>query len=191
MIRFFSTLITLGTLGYGAWWLNDTQPQLQLKQRVLSQVSFGNVDAFEMRFAPHQIAAKERLKLVKQEEEGYSAPQLRFYPYLLMRIKFTTEQGATKEGVILWDRVKGEMVLDTKHWITTHGFADCIDAKASAHEYTLLATIEKHRGQADHATLTEALALERKQADLWIERCRQKKLIVKREETYRIHLEKP
>ncbi|MEM7175396.1 MAG: hypothetical protein AAF443_05690 [Chlamydiota bacterium] len=184
MLRLLSTLITIGTLGYGAWWLNDAQPQL--KQVVLSRLNFGKFETFEATFTPKQIAAKKRLAVPKESESS-----VKLHPYLLMRVKFTSRAAETEEGVILWDLIKGEMVLNTKHWETTHGFADCIDAKARAHEYTIIHTIAESDGNADHESLVTALNLDSSLADIWVERCQQKKLIVKQEDGYRIHLHNP
>lgn len=189
MFRFLSTLITVGTLGYGAWWINDTQPHL--KDRVLGQIHFGSIDTFEPRFTSKQIITKERLSLPKEEDPSTLAPMLEFHPYLLMRVKFVNQARETEEGVILWDLNEGEMVLNTKHWETTHFFADCINARASAHEYTIINAIASNNGRADRQTLTKALNLDPSLTAMWIERCRQKKLIVKHEDGYRIHLQSP
>jgi hypothetical protein len=83
------------------------------------------------------------------------------------------------------------MVTNTKYWETTHGFADCINAHAHPQEYKIIHAIVSSQGKANHHTLVAALETEKRFADLWIERCRKKKLITKQGEEYRIHLQNP
>ncbi|MCB1082580.1 MAG: hypothetical protein KDK63_05490, partial [Chlamydiia bacterium] len=121
----------------------------------------------------------------------YTSPSLRFHPYLLMEVKFTTPSQQTEEGIILWDLIDGEMVLDTRTWEKTHGFADCINAGADKYEYKILTTIAENGGKADRQKLMTALSIESHLFETWIERARKKRLIVQSGNDYRIHLQKP
>ena len=189
MFRLLSTLITVGTLGYGAWWLHDTQPHL--KDVLLKNLPTSSAMAFEARFTPKQIAQKEKLSLPKDTGLGNFAPLVQLYPYLLMNVKFINNKKETEEGVLLWDLLCGEMVLSTRFWETTHGFADCMNAKASAYEYTLIKTILEQNGKADQQTLINCLPIDPQLARTWIKRCCQKKLIIQQNASYRVHLQNP
>ena len=188
-MRFLSTLITLGALGYGVYWINNNQPEL--KHKALEMINTGTVHALEACFTAKQIMEKERIALIKDSEHRYSEPSLKFHPYLLMEVKFTNKNFKTEEGIILWDLIDGEMVIDTRTWDKTHGFADCITTNADRHEYKILRTIAQNKGKADRQTLMNALNLEHNLIDAWIDRAYKKKLIVQQGNDYRIHLHDP
>jgi len=188
-MRFLSTLIVLGGLGYGAYYINNTQPEL--KHKALEMINTGTFHTFEARFTARQIMEKERLTLLQGAEHRYSEPTLRFHPYLLMEVKFTNPRFQTEEGIILWDLIDGEMVLDTNTWEKTHGFADCINAKADRYEHKILTTINENGGKADRQTLMSSLNMETHLVEAWIDRARKKKLVVQHGNHYRIHLHDP
>ncbi|MDJ0651729.1 MAG: hypothetical protein QNJ27_01790 [Simkaniaceae bacterium] len=188
-MRFLTTLIVLGGMGYGIYWLNNTQPEL--KHQAIAMINTSTCHALEARYTAAQIMEKERSTLLKDSDHRYSSPLLRFHPYLLMEVKFTTADDQTEEGMILWDLVDGEMVLDTKSWDKTHGFADCIHANADEHDYKILTTIAKNGGKADHQSLMSSLNMETHLFEKWVDRARKKKLIVQHGNDYRIHLRRP
>ena len=188
-MKFLSTLIIFGGLGYGAYWLNNNHPEV--KNKAIEMVNTGTFHTLEARFTAQQIMAKESLTLLKGTEHRYTAPSLRFNPYLLMQVKFTNSKSQTEEGIILWDLIDGEMVLDTRSWNKTHGFADCINMGADRYEYKILSTIQANGGKADREVLIKALNLETQLFEAWIDRARKKKLIVQNGNNYRIHLHKP
>lgn len=188
-MRFLTTLIVLGGLGYGVYWLNNTQPEL--KHQAIEMINTGTFHTLEARFTSAQIMEKERLALLKDSDHRYSSPTLRFHPYLLMEVKFTTPSDQTEEGIILWDLIDGEMVLDTKSWDKTHGFADCINTGADKYEYKILATIAKNGGKADRQSLMSSLNVETHIFEKWVDRAQKKKLIVQHGNDYRIHLHHP
>lgn len=188
-MRFLSTLIVLGALGYGAYYLNNKQPEL--KHKAIGMINTRTFHTLEARFTARQIMEKERLTLLKNSEHHYSEPSLRYHPYLLMEVKFTNPNFQTEEGIILWDLIDGEMVLDTQSWGKTHGFSDCINAGASQHEYKILATIAENGGKADKQSLMSSLNMETHLFEAWIDRARRKKLVVQHGNYYRVHLHDP
>ena len=188
-MRFLSTLLFLGALGYGAYYLNNSQPELKLK--ALEMLNTSTFQTLESRYTAKQIMERERLNLLKEADYRFSEPSMRYHPYLLMEVKFTNSEFQTEEGIVLWDLIDGEMVLDTLSWSKTHGFADCINAGADRHEYKILATIDSNGGSADRQKLMQALNMEPQLLDAWIERARKKKLLVEQEGQCRIHLHSP
>lgn len=188
-MRFLSTLIVLGALGYGAYYVNNSQPEL--KHKAIEMINTGTFHTLEARFTARQIMENERLTLLKDTEHRYSEPSLRFHPYLLMEVKFTNPSFQTEEGIILWDLIDGEMVLDTRSWEKTHGFADCINAGADRYEYKILSTIAENGGKADRQSLMTSLNMETHLFEAWIDRARKKKLVVQHGNHYRVHLHDP
>jgi hypothetical protein len=185
-MRFLSTLIILICIGYGVYWINNNQPEL--KHKALEMIYTRNLSILEARFTANQIIQNEEFF---NESEPIKEPILRYHPYVLMEVKFTSQDAKTEEGVILWDQVDGEMITDTRTWDKTHGFSDCMNANADRYEYQILKTIAKNKGKATRQSLQNALNLDPHLLEAWIERTYKKKLIIHQGEFFRIHLHNP
>lgn len=188
-MRIVFTLICLCAACYGLWWLSSTQPEV--KSKVEEILNTGSFNTLEIRYTASQIMDANRKHLLKDNRHRYLEPSMKFYPYLLLEVKYTISDKKTKEGVILWDLIDGEMVTDTKQWEKTHGFSDCINANADLHEFKIINTLAYKGGSADREALIKTLHVENDVLDAWIESCRRKKLIVQTGNRYRLHLENP
>lgn len=188
-MRIISTLVTLALLGYGVFWLNQTRPEL--KYKALEFVNTGSFHTLEVRYTAEQIMSAHKNALLKDDQHSYLDPALKFHPYLLMEVKFTHPNNSTGEGVILWDLMDGEMVINEKQWEKSHGFADCINANTERYEFKVINLLAQRGGSLDREGLIRALHIEDDILDSWIDSCRKKKLIVQSGNDYRLHLEKP
>lgn len=188
-MRILFTLISLSSLGYGLWWFISTKPEM--KNKVEEILHTGSFHTLEVRYTANQIMDAHRKKLLKDNRHKYLEPSLKFYPYLLLEVKYSISEKKTKEGVILWDLTDGEMVIDTKHWEKTHGFGDCIKANTDRHEFRIINTLAHQGGSADREDLSKTLHVDNDVLDTWIESCRRKQLIVQTGNRYRLHLENP
>ncbi len=188
-MRFILGLIALGLSGYSLWWMSETRPDV--KNTVEELLNTGTFHTLEIRYTANQIMESHRKDLLKDNRHKYLEPSLKFYPYLLMEVKYVVSDHKTKEGVILWDLTDGEMVLDTKQWEKTHGFGDCINANTDRHEFKVINTLASKGGSSDRDGLSKALHVDNDVLDAWVESCRRKKLIVQTGNRYRLHLEDP
>ncbi len=188
-MRFLFSLFTLAAACYGLWYLTDTKPQL--KNKVEELLNTGSFNTLEMRYSANQIMDANRKQLLKDNRHRYLEPSMKFYPYLLLEVKYAISEKKTREGVILWDLIDGEMVIDTKQWEKTHGFGDCINANTDLHEFRIINTLAYKGGTADREALSKTLHVDNEVLDSWIESCRRKKLIVQTGNRYRLHLENP
>lgn len=188
-MRILFTLITLGAACYGLWWLSGTKPEVKTKIEEL--LNTGSFNTLEVRYTASQIMATQRKRLLKDNRHKFLEPSVKFFPYVLMEVKYTVSDKKTKEGVILWDLNDGEMVIETKQWSKTHGLGACISANADRHEYRVIHTLVSKGGSADRETLIKALHVDSEVFDSWIESCRRKQLIVQSGNRYRLHIEKP
>lgn len=188
-MRFLMALLTLGSACYGLWWVSETRPDV--KTKVEEILNTGSLNTLEVRYSAAQIMEANRKSLLKDNRHKYLEPSMKFYPYLLMEVKYTVSDKKTKEGVMLWDLSDGEMVVDTKSWVKTHGFGDCIIANTDRHEFRIINILASKGGAADRNALSKTLRVENEVLDAWIESCRRKKLIVQTGNRYRLHLEKP
>lgn len=188
-MRILFTLLTLAGLCYGLFVLSDTQPQVATK--IHDILNTGSFNTLEVRYSAAQIMDAQRKKLLKDNRHRYLEPSMKFYPYLLMEVKYVLSDRKTKEGIILWDMTDGEMVINTKKWEKTHGFSDCITANIDRHEFKVISSLATKGGSADRETLSKMLHVENEILDAWVEACRKKRLIVQTGNRYRLHLEKP
>jgi hypothetical protein len=188
-MRILMALISLGLAGYGMWWIGSTRPEIRSK--VGEILNTGTFHTLEIRYTANQIMETCRKDLLKDNRHKYLEPSLKLYPYLLLEVKYLLSDDKTKEGVMLWDMVDGEMVIDTKQWEKTHGFRDCINASTDRHEFKVINALAKKGGVSDRETLSKSLHVDSDILDMWINSCRRKKLIVQIGNRYRLHLESP
>lgn len=188
-MRILSTLITIAITGYGFWWISTHHPEM--KTKIENILDSGQFHTLELNYSANQIMETHRKRLLKDSRHKYLEPELRFHPYVLMEVKYTTEDNETREGVMLWDLLDGEIVTNTKEWEKTHGFGDCINADAQAHEFKILNVLARKGGAIDREGLSNTLHLDNEILDAWIDSCRRKKLIVQSGNQYRLHLQNP
>src|SRR5262245_44677268 len=125
-MRAIYTIILLGFLAVGSWWLWENNAVVR---GLFSEYVDGNhFLTLEARYTPDQIMEQHRYELLSDNEHTFKEPSLKFYPYILMEVKYSLADKKTREGVILWGMEDGEMVINTETWDTTHGFDDLITA---------------------------------------------------------------
>ena len=188
-MRILFSLLCLAAACYGIWRFSSTKPEV--KSKVEEILNTGSFNTLEIRYTANQIMDAHRKDLLKGNRHRYLEPSMKFYPYLLLEVKYTVSDRKTREGVILWDLIDGEMVIDTKQWEKTHGFADCINANTDPHEFKVINTLAYKGGSADREALIKTLHVDNDVLDAWIESCRRKKLIVQAGNRFRLHLENP
>ncbi len=188
-MRILSAIFLIISLGCGFYWVSTNRPEL--KMRVEEFIDGGQLHTLEIKYSAKQIMETHRKELLKDNRHTYLEPTLKFYPYLLLEVKYNLSDDKTREGIILWDMLDGEMVIDTKNWEKTHGFGDCINANTQKHEFKIINILAKKGGSIDREGLTKALNVENEVLDSWIDTCRKKKLIVQNGNRYRLHLQNP
>ncbi len=188
-MRILSTLISFGLLGYGVHWVNLKHPDY--KYKALEVINSGNFHTLEARYSSKQIMDFNRKQLLKDDNHKYLPSIEKFSPYLLMEVKYSQSDQQTQEGLILWDLLDGEMVINTNHWEKTHGFSDCINANVEKHEFKVINAIAERGGIIDRDSLVRSLQIENDLLANWIDRCRRKKLVVQTGNHFRLHLQNP
>ena len=188
-MRFLSVLITLAALAYGGYWVNLHHPEL--KGKALDWMNNGTFHTLEARFTAQQIMEANQRALLKDNRHKFLEPTMKFSPYLLMRVKYTAQEDVTKEGMIIWDLLDGEMVLNTNHWEKTHGFFDCINAYVEKDEFRIIRALAEKGNSLDREALSKTLRVENDVLGKWLESCRKKKLVVQMGNHYRLHFQDP
>ena len=188
-MRIISTLVTLSGLGYGAYWVNEYRPEL--KTEIIEFVNSGDFHTLEARYTAEQIMDMHRTNLLKTDKHKFLEPKTQFSPYLLMEVKYTKAEDGTGEGVMLWDLMSGEMVINTNQWEKTHGYCDCIRNNIDQNEFRIINALASHGGNLDRESLLRILQIDNEVLGRWIKTCRKKKLIVQTGSFYRLHLQTP
>ena len=188
MIRFLFTSLVLCGLGYGGWWISESHPEV--KERIFQMLPARSFPTLEPRFTAQKIT-EQQLRLLRNQSQPFEISSTIYHPFVLMEVKFTRPNQTTGEGSMLWDLVDGEMVLNTGTWEKSHGFADCIQMRADAHELKVLNVIAHHGNSLLRERLFQDPKLEKAMLDAWLNRLIKKRLIVYYQGMYRIHLEAP
>lgn len=188
-MKLLFSLLLLAGLSFGGWFLFDNNPTIH--NFVRERLGSGDFRTLEIRYTAEQIMEAHRHRLLKNEGYTFLEPKLTFYPYLLMEVKYTKDADATGEGVLLWGLTDGEMVIDTTTWEKTHGFEDCLLAKADKNDFKILKTVVAAGGAIDREKLYQKFQVESDILDEWVENCRSKKLIAITGSKLRLHFENP
>ncbi len=184
----FAIIAVVSVIATGVF-IDHRRPELKIQ--LMDHLSYENLHTLESRFTAGQLMDTHRKTLLKSDEHRYLEPKLRFHPYLMMDVKYTTLTQQTGEGIILWDMVDGEMVINEKNWEKTHGFGDCINSGIDKSEFKVINILAQKGGSLDRDNLSKNLQVESEILDHWIESCRKKKVIVQAGNGYRLHIEKP
>ena len=188
-MRIISTVVMLAGLGYGAYWVSENRPEL--KTEIIEFVNSGEFHTLEPRYTAEQIMAMNRGGLLKSDQHKFLNSKTQYSPYLLMEVKYTKKGNETGEGVILWDLLDGEMVINSNRWEKTHGYCDCIRSNIDQHEFRVINALALHGGTLDRESLVRVLQVENDVLGRWLNTCRKKKLIVQAGSFYRLHLDSP
>jgi len=187
-MRIFRYILILAALGGGYYYWSSGMPEAG---SVFSYVDNREILTLEARYTPEEIMEANQRELLGDGQRSYQDAILKFYPYVLLEVKYSVDERKTKEGVILWSLIDGEMVLDTETWEKTHGFEDAINADASITDFKILNVLAKNRGAASMKQLEKDLQLEVGSFNPWIDSTVDKHLVVRRGSQIQLHFQNP
>jgi hypothetical protein len=185
-------IILIGLLliaGFGFWSLQKETIR-NWKEQALNYIDNRDIITLEARFLPEKILDEHLRELVGKDNKSLRQTTLKYYPYLLLDIKYTDDQ-KTREGVLLWGLNDGEVVLNTDNWESTHGFYDCLECQASRTDFKLIHALGKKHGSSSIEELQRELKIEREIVENWIEEAKKKHLIVQKGAQINLHFENP
>jgi hypothetical protein len=188
-MRLLSLVVFLGSIMLGSWWLwhhSDT-----FRNLISEYVDNGEFYTLEARFTSEQIMNLHKNDLLTDADHSFVEPSLKFHPYLLLDVKYSTPDKKSKENVILWGMVDGEMVLNTETWEKTHGFEDAIQANTTRTDFKILNALARSNGTATKEQLQKELHLEPEVLEPWIESTRQKHLVIQKGNLLQLHFQNP
>lgn len=181
--------IIVGILGLGfLWYLDESKAFMTTLQQYVEN---GDVLTLEVRYTPEEIMKAHQNELLGDKGRSYQNPELTLYPYLMIDVKYTLPNKKTKEGVILWSLVDGEMVIDTATWEKTHGFEDAINASATLQEFRILNVLAAHGGSLSKERLQKELHIDADILQPYLEGALEKHLIIVRGSEVQLHFQDP
>ena len=175
-------------LGGTFWYFNSRD---HLSGFVQQYVENGDFTTLKARYTPEQIMEINRKALLIDSQHSYGEASLKFLPYVLMEIKYTQSDKKSREGMMLWSLIDGEMVINTDSWEKTHGFEDAINAGATRNDFKLMHALSKTRGTATFEQLQKELHIEKETLDSWIESASSKHLVVFKGNEIQLHFQDP
>lgn len=182
----FSSLLALGV---ATWWLLEHNPNIY---GVLGQyIDNGEILTLEARYTPEQIVEHFDREFIANGDRAFQNASLRFYPYALLDVKYSSSDKKTREGVLLWSLVDGEMVIDCKSWEKSHGFEDAINAQASRTDFKVLNALARKQGKASFEQLQHDLQVEANLLQQWIDGTKAKHLVLQKGNEVQLHFEDP
>lgn len=189
MKKIILVVLLLGLIGAGWWaWTNNSS----LRNYVAEYVDNGEFLTLEARFTPQQIMTQHKAELLPTAQHTFDEPELKFHPYVLMEVKYLQPDRKSREGIILWSLVDGEMVVNSDTWEQTHGFEDTIRAKANSNEFKIINALAKSsNGTLNKDQLQKELHLEREVIEPWIDSAKQKHLVTVRGDIVQLHFQDP
>lgn len=181
-------VLTVLVLAIGGWWLWTTQPHV--RATLEQYVENGDFQTLEARYTAEQLMDKHRKELLEDDRYTFQEPILKFYPYLLLDVKYVQADKKTREGEILWCLTDAEMVLDTETWEKTHGFEDALNAGATRQDFKVMQALAKS-GSLTREQLQKDLRLEADTVAPWIQSTLDKHLVVQTEGELQLHFQNP
>lgn len=188
MMKILYVVFAMGIVGGTYYYVNQNETA---KNLIASRFEAGNFHTLEIRYSADSIMDTNRGALLADETHSFLSPQLHFYPYLLMEVKYSKNDTTTSEGIILWGMHDGEMVTSTGNWDKTHGFEELIDSNADKNDFKIINALAAAGGSLTRKDLGHTIHVEAEVLDKWIDSCRKKKLVVQSGNGYRLHFEKP
>ncbi len=188
-MRKITTYLLIGCLLIGAAWFYSNHENFS---GIIQQyVENGEFITLKARYTPESIMDAHRKELLNDDQHAYLEPELKFHPYLLLEVKYFQPDKKSREGVILWSLVDGEMVLNTDTWEKTHGFEDAINAGASRNDFKLMQALARNKGTATLDKLQKDLQIEKDTLQSWLESSLSKHLIVLKGNEVQLHFQDP
>lgn len=192
-MRFIVSLVSTSLICYGGYWFWQNNPEVRdfASDFVNKQLSQKEFQTLELRYTADQIMNTSRSDLIRDRKYKYLEPQLKFYPYVLLDVKFSRTPEKTEEGTMLWSLVDGEFILDTKTWEKSHGYQDCINAKVTKAEFLVLNMLASQEGLVPRKQLASLTGSDPHAIENTINSCKRKKLIVESKNGLRLHFDQP
>lgn len=172
----------------GAWWLWENEHTRNL---IAQYMENGDFTTLEARYTVEQIMEHHRNELIGNNARTYHTTELKFHPYILMDVKYALPERKTREGILLWSLVDGEMVLNADTWEKTHGFEDAINGDANPEDFKILNALAKNNGRLTRDQLQKILNTDPDTIEPWLASVKRKHLVLLNGNEVQLHFQNP
>jgi hypothetical protein len=185
---FMKPALIIAVIALAGWlfWENGSD----LKETLFQYAENSESLTLESKFTPDQIMESRRSELIGNTSRTYREPIIKYYPYLLMDVKYT-ENKKSRSGQLLWGMYDGEIVVNTDTWEFTRGFKECLECRADRNDLLIIQALLKNQGVLSIENLQQELHLEHDALDAWLASALKKHLIVKKGNTVHLHFDNP
>lgn len=167
-----------------------TEGEIPLLDIAKTYIDNSEIVTLEARLTPQQIVEQNKKELLGKEGKSYQEPILKFAPYLLLDVKYL-DNSKSREGILLWSLLDGEMVLNADTWEKTHGFHDAIESGASSQDFKLLNLLAYHSGSLTKEKIQKELHLDSERVDSLIDGAKRKHLVSVKGTEVKLHFQDP
>jgi hypothetical protein len=189
MIKKFIFVLITCACGFGGYWAWQNSHDVKAYLDDFSNES--SILTFELPTSSEEFVQKHQKELLKDQNHALGQVGVKFLPFLLFDVKYTNDSKNTEESKLIWNLENGEMVLDTESFETTHGFEDCINAKATDDDFRIMHALHDHGGSLAKEALCKDVGLDYDLVNYRLDILRKKQLVVVRGDSVRIHLQSP
>lgn len=189
----FVLLLLVTAAGY-IFWFHKDQLEYYLSTSLESPDKDETILCFEAKITPQLLQQRLEKNISRNQQPPqvvWGEGRICYAPHLLVDVKYTLDGKTTKTGRMLWDLVTSELVLDTNQFETTRGFQDCLQSQATAEDFRILRLLSQNNGLLSKEQLQRELTLDEELLSARIESLKKKQLVVKVNETIRIHVDNP
>lgn len=190
MRKALALIVILGGIAAAGWFFWDSGLN-NATSMVKQYVDNGEISTFKARFTPEQIMDNNRKELLVDSMHAYKDPEVKYIPYILMEVKYVPADKRSREGMVLWSLIDGEMILSTDSWEKTHGYEDAIESGATRTDFRIIHAIAKNRGSITMDQLEKELHVEKDTLYPWIDSAVSKHLIIKKGNELQLHFQDP
>jgi hypothetical protein len=132
-----------------------------------------------------------RKELLVDDQHSFKEAEIKYQPYLLLDVKYSQQDKRTREGILFWSLVDGEMVLNSDTWEKTHGYEDAINANANRTDFKLMYALAKNKGAATFDQLKKELHVENETLQSWLTSALNKHLVIQKGNEIQLHFQDP
>ncbi len=182
-MRALYTILFLAFIAGGSWWIVTANPMDGLAPNQDEDKRFL---ALEARYSPHQIMETHRDELLQHADDEFGNASLKFYPFILMEVRFSLADKRVREGVVLWSQESGEMIVDTDTWESTHGFSHGMLAGADGHDYKIVKALAANDNKMTRDELRRFLRVGADTLDDWTESALSRDLVTQHGNTLKL-----
>lgn len=194
MLWSLANIVLYSAVSLGSVWLWEHNPSVRVW---VDNHFFSYIDVKFDHSDDHVIANRFTVEHITNNGPGPGTKlhtcKVLYLPLLKMDVKYRGAIG-TEEGIIVWDLVSGEMLMDLESWTYSHGLEDCLISDISHDAFLVLSSLSKkgkRRECTDVMGISKDTGLNYEFLDALLRDCTNLGLVVSKNNGYALHIQNP